>query len=209
MITDSRFAFKIPAKLDKITSGPLLCGGITVYSALVSAGMKSGQEIGIIGIGGLGHLAVQFASKLGNKVSVFTSNEDKAEYAMKHLGASQAIVTSQKDPISLETPLDIILNTVDRPLEWEKYVRLLAPDGTLTFVGNPGALTLSIGLLLSKRRRVMGSVIGGRQRIIEMLKVAEEYRITPIIEKFPLEDANIAIEKIKTNKIRFRAVLIA
>ena len=208
-LTDSRFVFKIPSGLDLLSSAPLLCGGITVYSALISAGMTSGNEIGVIGLGGLGHMAVLFAKALGNSVTVFTRSEDKADLAINKLGASHVIYSNEPLPKKLDNPPKIIINTVDHSLEWDKYIRLLDTDGTLTFVGNPGKITIPVELLLNKRKRIMASPIGGRARITEMLHIANKYNIRPIVEKFSLANVNEAIKKVKNNNIRFRAVLVS
>ena len=191
--------------MDLKATAPLLCGGITVYSGLKEAGMTSGQNIGIIGLGGLGHLAVQFAHKLGNKVTVFTHSDDKSELAHS-LGADNVVVTKDGLP-KLKERFDIILNTVDRPLGWNDYINLLDDDGTLCFVGNPGSFELNVGNLLSKRRRIMANPIGGRARITEMLDIASKYDIKAIIEEFPLDNVNEALDKLRANKMRFRAVL--
>jgi uncharacterized zinc-type alcohol dehydrogenase-like protein len=205
VVFDSRFTFPIPSNLSLKETAPLLCGGITVYSGLKSAGMTSGQNIGVIGLGGLGHMAVQFAHKLGNKVTVFSRTEDKSDLAHK-LGADNVVITKDGLPKITER-FDVILNTVDRPLDWNSYIKILEADGTLCFVGNPGNFELSIDQLLGKRRRVMGSPIGGRYRITEMLEVASKYDIKAMVEEFPLDHVNEAIEKLKRNDIRFRAVL--
>ena len=141
MVADSRFGFPIPANLPTDVAGPLLCGGITVYSAMHAAGMTLGQEtqeIGVIGLGGLGHLAIQFAAKSGNRVTVFTSSEDKAAAASR-LGAHQTILTqSDGRPASaLDRPLDLLISTVPIQLPWNAYVDLVRPGGALTFVGVP------------------------------------------------------------------------
>lgn len=203
---DSRFAFKIPNALESHIASPLLCAGITVYAALRYAGMSSGGHIGVIGIGGLGHLAVQFAQKLGNKVTVFTTSQDKAEYALS-LGASEAIVNPEpKDKVKHK--LNIILNTVPSDLNWNYYLEQLGSDGTLTFVGvPPKPIHLAIGALLGKRKRIMASPIGGRAMINEMLKVAAEHEVHPETEVFSWKDANLAITKVRENTIRYRAVL--
>lgn len=208
LAVDSRFAFLIPAGIDTNVAGPLLCGGITVYGGLRSAGMSSGQQIGIIGVGGLGHLAVQFASKLGNRVTVFTTSEDKAEFASK-LGADEAIVVKKgEDPSPPSRQLDILLSTVPTSLNWAAYIEFLAADGTLAFVGVPDApLSFPVFPLLMKRRRVMGSPIGGRAMMMDMLSVAAEYKIEPMVEVFPLEQANEAMQKVLNNQVRYRAVL--
>ncbi|HEY9300981.1 MAG TPA: NAD(P)-dependent alcohol dehydrogenase [Phormidium sp.] len=205
---DSRFAFHIPDGIESEAAGPLLCGGITVYSGLRYAGMSSGQEIGVIGIGGLGHLAVQFASKLGNSVTVFTTSQDKAEFAHQ-LGANHVVVVPKgKAPPPPTRLLDIIISTVPQSLDWAAYIEYLNSDGTLTLVGVPDApLTLPIFPLLNKRRRVMASPIGGRAMIVEMLSIADRFGIKPIIETFPLQQANEAMQKVRDNKVRYRAVL--
>lgn len=202
---DSRFCFKIPDTMESAIASPLLCAGITVYSALRYAGMTSGLNVGVIGLGGLGHLAVQFASKLGNRVTVFTTSKDKEEFAVKN-GASEVLVSSDKK--KPERPLDIILNTVDSDLEWNNYINFLGSDGTMTFVGIPrGNLNFNAGLLLGKRKRVMASPIGGRAMISEMLDIADRFKVAPVIERFPKSQINEAIAKVRNNTIRYRAVV--
>lgn len=204
---DGRFAFKLPEALDSRAAGPLLCGGITVYSALKHAGMGSGQEIGVLGVGGLGHLGVQFAARLGNRVTAFTTSEDKARQA-GDLGAAEAVVTREgKAPGKLARGLDILLVTAPAALDWNPWLELLAVDGTLAFVAASAQARLRIDLLMAKRRRVQGSLIGGRGEIAEMLDVAARYRVEPRVEVFPLAAANAAIQKVRDNTVRHRAVL--
>lgn len=208
LVMDSRFCFSLPSGLDRMKAGPLMCGGITVYSALKYAGMKSGQRIGVIGTGGLGHLAVQFAAKLGNKVTAFTTSNDKAEFAI-NMGASEVVITKGKNKIETEKPLDIIISTVPANLAWEKYVRLLSTDGTLTFVGLfDKPISIDLFSLLSRRRKITASPIGGRAVMNEMLKIANEFKIEPIVETFSLKDINAAIRKVRDNTVRYRAVII-
>ncbi len=209
LLTDSRFVFPIPPEISPIHAGPLLCGGITVYSALRYAGMGSGQDIGIIGIGGLGHMAVQFAHRLGNRVTVFTTSEDKAEFAQEQ-GADRAIVVRRgESPPACDRPLQILLSTVPAKLDWAAYLQHLDADGTLSFVGVSDApLTLPVFPLIVQRLRVMGSPIGGRAMMNEMLDVAAHYHIQPIIETFSLEEINVALERVRSNQVRYRAVLV-
>lgn len=208
LIMDSRFCFLLPPELDRIKAGPLMCGGITVYSALKYAGMKSGQKIGVIGTGGLGHLAIQFASKLGNKVTAFTTSSDKAEFALS-MGASEVVITRDKKKIETEKPLDIIISTVPANLDWGKYLKLLSTDGTLTFVGLfDKPISVDLFSLLSRRRKITASPIGGRAVMNEMLRIATEFKIEPIVETFSLKEANTAIKKVRENTIRYRAVII-
>jgi len=209
MLQDARFLFKWPEGLDPIKGSPLLCAGNTVYPSLRYAGMTSGQRIGIIGVGGLGHLAVQFASKLGNRVTVFTTSQDKADFAGE-LGAEEAVVVPKGEQPQLDHRLDIILSTAPAKLPWDAYINLLEPQGTMLFVSNP-MIPLEINVLgiLAKRRRVMGSPAGGRPMMNEMLRVADEYGIEPVVETFPLAKVNEALDKVRNNTIRYRGVVVA
>lgn len=209
MTVDARFAFPVPEGISTKAAGPLLCAGITVYSGLRHAGMKGGQEIGVIGIGGLGHLAVQFAAKLGNRVTVFTSSPDKAEFAAR-LGASEAVVTGRDGGVTEKPsrPLDIILDTVAAAKDYNAYLSCLASDGVFNLVGVPSEpISLSVFSFQEKRRRIMGSPIGSPAEIMEMLALAERYSITPLVETFPFERANEAIQRVRDNRGRYRAVL--
>ncbi len=209
LVVDGRFCFPLEKTLPTEFAGPLMCGGITVYSGLRSAGMTSGQRIGIIGVGGLGHLAVQFASKLGNSVTVFTTSDEKAEQASR-LGACDAVIVRRGELSQSPSRLfDIILSTVPTSIPSEVYLNLLDSDGTLCFVGVPSEpMEVPLLPLLAKRRRVMGSPIGGRAIMCEMLEAAARFGVQPMIEKFPLSEVNTAISKLHRNLIRYRAVLI-
>ncbi|MHC4945328.1 MAG: NAD(P)-dependent alcohol dehydrogenase [Planctomycetota bacterium] len=209
LVMDSRFCFPLPEALSTEKAGPLLCGGITVFSALLHAGMTSGQHIGVIGVGGLGHMAVQFASRMGNCVTVFTTSKDKAEFA-RILGAHEAVaLEGGKVPDKLDVPLDILLNTVHVHLDWNAYLNLLGSDGVLTYVGVPaGPSEIDLTSLLFKRRRVMASPIGGRADMYRMLDIAAQLGIEPMVETFPLSECNAAIEKVRENRVRYRAVLL-
>jgi len=205
---DSRFAFRLPDGIADDAGGPLLCGGVTVYSALRSAGMTSGQRVGVIGVGGLGHLAVLFASRLGNRVTVFTTSEDKAELAAS-LGAHEAVVVKTGEaPPRPKSGLDLLLNTVPAQLDWGAYLRWLGSDGTLVLVAGPGEpMPIAFWDLLGKRRRLMGSPIGGRAVMTEMLTLADRHGIAPIVEVSPLEEVNAALDRLRANAVRYRAVL--
>ena len=209
MTVDSRFAFPIPEGLSSEAAGPLLCGGITVYSGLRHAGMSGGQEIGVIGIGGLGHLAVQFAAKLGNRVTVFTSSPDKAEFAAS-LGASEAVVIGRDGtaPNKPSRRLNIILDTVAASKDYNAYLNMLDSDGVFNLVGVPtDAIPLSVFAFQDKRRRIMGSPIGSPAEIHQMLALCADKQILPLTETFPFERANEALQHVRENKVRYRAVL--
>ncbi|MEW5878024.1 MAG: NAD(P)-dependent alcohol dehydrogenase [Acidobacteriota bacterium] len=204
---DGRFALPFPEKLP-VEAGPLLCGGVTVYSALRHAGMSSGQRVGVIGLGGLGHLAVLFASRLGNEVTVFTTTPEKAKEA-ENLGATWAFVVEPgQSPPAPPYRLNLLLSTVPYPQDWVAYLQWLDSDGTLVLVaGGPKPLEIPFWALLAKRRRVMGSPIGGRAILKETLELAARLGITPKVEVFPMASVNQALEHVRQNRVRYRAVL--
>ena len=209
LLVDSRFAFSIPPSLGSHAAGPLLCGGVTVYSGLRHAGMGSGQEIGIVGLGGLGHLAVQFAFRLGNRVTAFTTSPDKAAFAVS-LGAAEAVVLEPggKFPAPKRN-LDIILDTVPHTLDWEGCLSHLGSDGVLNVVAVPEEpLSIPVLAFQDKRRRTMGSSIGSRSEMRDMLALAAEYGILPLVETFPFSHANEALDRLRANAVRYRAVLV-
>jgi uncharacterized zinc-type alcohol dehydrogenase-like protein len=209
MTVDSHFAFPIPDGLSSELAGPLLCGGITVFSGLRHAGMKGGQEVGVLGIGGLGHLAVQFAAKMGNRVTVFTTSPDKAEFAAS-LGAHEAVLIG-RDGAAPQKPsrrLNIILDTVAASKDYNAYLNFLDSDGVFNLVGVPTeAIPLSVFAFQDKRRRIMGSPIGSPAEIKEMLAFCAQSQVVPLIETFPFERANDALQRVRDNKVRYRAVL--
>ncbi len=208
LVVDGRFAFPLPPSIPDDEAGPLLCGGATVYSALRAAGMAGGQEIGVVGLGGLGHLAVQFAARLGNRVTVFTGTPDKAIGA-EGLGASEVVaLEAGRPPRLLARALDVVLVTAPAALDWKGFLRLLGTGGTLSFVASEGSpLAFPADFLMFGRKRVTGSVIGGRGEIAEMLDVAARFGVRPRVEVFPLAEANAALRAVRRNAVRHRAVL--
>lgn len=207
VVVDGRFAFPFPESLP-VEAGPLLCGGVTVYSALRHAGMSSGQRVGVIGLGGLGHLAVLFATRMGNEVTVFTTTREKAGEAEK-LGATRAFVVEPgQSPPAAPYRLQVLLSTVPYPQDWVAYLNWLDSDGTLVLVaGGPQPLDIPFWALLPKRRRIMASPIGGRAMVRETLDVAARFGIVPKVEVFPMASVNQALERVRQNRVRFRAVL--
>jgi len=152
-------------------------------------------------------MAVQFASRLGNRVTVFTTSEDKAQEAAR-LGAHDAVITSGGKAKPAKHPFNIIISTIPHSQDWSYYLKQLDSDGTLTFVGVPPEnLDIPVGLLLGKRRRIMASPIGGRGLIQSMLELSDDYGIGAIIETFPMARANEAVTRVRENKVRYRAVL--
>lgn len=204
MIADSRFAFPLPASLDSASAAPLLCAGATVYAPLRRHGVQPADSVAVIGIGGLGHLGVQFAAAFGCEVTAISSSPGK-EAEARSFGASH-FISLEKNPTPSQ--FDFILSTVQADLDWNLVLNLLKPKGTLCFVGRPLNLSLiEIGQLISFQKNISGSSTANRPLMNEMLQLAARDRIQPKIELFPLNEVNRAIDRVKENKARYRIVL--
>ena len=203
-----RFSILIPEAIPSEQAAPLLCAGITVYSPLRNNGVRPSSKVGIIGIGGLGHLGIQFARAFGAEVTAFSSSKDKEEEAFK-LGAHKFVNTRETGAIKkMAGCFDLLLNTVNAEQDWMGYVSALRPNGKLCFVGvPPGALSIPVAALLGQERSIAGSVIGSPGDLAEMLDVAARHNIQAITERFPMDKANDAVAKVKKNQVRYRAVL--
>ncbi len=205
---DARMAFPIPDALASEHAAPLLCAGITVFAPLLRHGVTGNARLGVIGIGGLGHLALQYGRALGCHVTAFSTSSDKAEEA-KHFGASQFIDTSQ--PAILEkyaNTCDFILSTVTAGLPWASYINALKPDGKLCIVGVPDAdIQVSALQLILGQKSVISSVVGSRSEMQAMLEFSARHHIVPQIETYPLAEINTVLERLKKNEVRYRAVL--
>lgn len=207
---DSRFAFEIPEALDAARTAPLLCGGITVYSPLRRFAVGPGSRVAVLGIGGLGHMAVKFASAMGAEVTALSSSPDKAGDA-RTLGAHAFVATSDAAALkAARNSFDLVLSTVSADLGWPRFVGMLRPHGTLCFVGAvPSPLTLDVDLLLKNERSVTGGAIGSPARIREMLAFAAAHGIGAEIEAMPMASVNEGIERVRANRARYRVVLDA
>lgn len=202
------WATPIPAGLDLAKTGPMLCGGITVFNPLVQFEVKPTARVGVAGIGGLGHLALQFANKWGCDVTAFTSNPLKAEEA-KRMGAHRILDThSEAELKGAKGSFDLILSTVSGDLNWGLYVDALAPSGRLHIVGAaPKPLEISAFSLLSRQRSVSGSPSGAPATVATMLDFAARHGIAPITEEFLMSQANEAMGHLEAGKARYRIVL--
>ncbi len=206
IVVDHRFAFKIPKALSSAGAAPLLCGGVTVFSPLRRL-VKPGDRVGVIGIGGLGHLALRFARAMGCRVTAFTHSPDKADEA-RQLGAHDVVAGADGQAIRALGPrFDLILNTAFADLDWAAFVDALAPHGTLCFVGNPPSpVAIEAGALFADRR-ITGSGIGGRAMIRDMLAFAALHGIEAQTESMPMAEADAALAHVRAGKARFRVVL--
>lgn len=205
---DSRFAFPIPEKLASENAAPLLCGGVTVYSPLRRYGVRAHMKVGVVGIGGLGHLAVQFANAFGCEVTAFSSTPEK-EAEARNLGAHRFILSSDAKAMDdAANSLDFILSTVFVNLNWETYLNILRPNGKLCVVGASATpMTIPAFPLLVGQKTICGSVIGGRALIQEMLEFSARHGIEARTEVLPLSEVNAAIEKLRNGQARYRLVL--
>jgi uncharacterized zinc-type alcohol dehydrogenase-like protein len=206
--TDGRFAFALPATLDSATTAPLLCGGVTVFAPLRRWHVGAGASVGVIGIVGLGHLALRFLRAMGCRTTAFTSSPDKRDEAA-HLGADDAASsTSPKEIRAHAGRFDFLLCTVPARLDWIAYLQTLKPNGTLCLVGAPpGLLQIPAAPLLKGQRAICGSDIGSPAEIREMLAFAAEHAIAAQIEIAPMVEANSAMQRVRDNRVRYRMVL--
>lgn len=202
------WATPIPDGIDLAKAGPLLCGGITVFNPLIQFGVKPTDRVGVIGIGGLGHMALQFLNKWGCDVTAFTSSASKSEEAMR-MGAHHVIDTHSIEALEQAAGrFDFILSTVDVSLNWDAYINALAPKGRLHLVGVvPEPLPVSALSLLMAQRAVEGSPSGAPATVSTMLNFCARHKIAPITEEFPMSQANEAMAHLAAGKARYRIVL--
>jgi uncharacterized zinc-type alcohol dehydrogenase-like protein len=206
--TDGRFAFPVPSGLESAVAAPLLCGGVTVYAPLRRYGIDATKTVGVIGLGGLGHLAIGFLRAFGCEIVAFSSSADKRDEALR-MGAHEfARSTDPREIRRFANRLDFVLSTVPARLDWIGYLQALRPNGVLCLVGSPpGLLQLPAGMLLTGQKSLCGSDIGDRATIVEMLRFAERHRIAPVVETAPMSEVNREIERLRRNQVRYRAVL--
>jgi len=200
----------LPEGLDIRDAGPLMCAGITVFAPLMELDISPTSHIGVIGIGGLGHLALQFAAEWGAKVTAFTNNPAKTE-EIKKLGASTVIAGNDaKEWDSLKGTFDLIIVTAAAHLDWDKIMQLLAPNGKLHILGilyEP--IPISVIFLTLGQRSLSSSLVGSRGVMDKMLRFAARHGIKPITEHFPMSKVNEAIRKLESGKAAYRVVLDA
>jgi uncharacterized zinc-type alcohol dehydrogenase-like protein len=205
---NSRFAIPVPKALESENVAPLLCGGITVYSPLRNHGVRPSSRVGVVGIGGLGHLGLQFAKAFGAEVTALSTSKDKEAEALE-MGADHFVNTRDTAELKkIAGSLDFLLSTVSADQDWQALVNSLRPKGTLCVVGvPPSPISLQAFPLISGQRSVSGSPIGSPRDLHEMLDVAARHGVKAITERFAMAKANDAIARVKKGKVRYRAVL--
>ena len=208
IVVDEAFVLHVPKNLDLAAAAPLLCAGITTYSPLRHHKVSEGQKVGIVGLGGLGHMGVKLAKAMGAKVVVFTTSSNKVEDALK-LGADE--VVNSKNPDEMKKHLNsfhFILDTVSAQHDINAYFVLLKRDGNLTQVGVPAdPLSVQVGSLIYGRRNFSGSLIGGIKETQEMLDFCGKHNITANIELIPIQDVNKAYDRLVKSDVKYRFVI--
>lgn len=198
----------IPDGLDLESAGPLFCGGITVFNPLVQFGIAPTAKVAVIGIGGLGHMALQFLNAWGCEVTAFTSSEAKKVEALD-LGAHHTL--NSRDPKELGAAagrFDLIISTVNVKLDWNLYLGTLKPRGRLHFVGATlDPLDINVFALIMQQRTVSGSPVGSPATIAKMLEFAKLHGIKPVVEKFSFDQINEAIAHLRSGNAHYRVVL--
>jgi alcohol/geraniol dehydrogenase (NADP+) len=202
------WATPLPAKLDPVSSGPLFCGGITVFNPIIQCAVQPTQRVGVIGIGGLGHMALQFLNKWGCEVVAFTSSESKRDEALK-LGAHRTVNSRDSGQMQkLAGSLDFILVTVNVTLDWPVILSALAPKGRMHVVGAVAEpIPVAAFTLLSGQKAISGSPLGSPATTAKMLDFCARHGIAPTIEKFPMSQVNEALDHLRAGKARYRIVL--
>jgi len=205
IVVDEHFVLRVPTNLDPSGAAPLLCAGITTYSPLRRFGAAEGKKVGIVGLGGLGHMGVKFSRAFGAHTVVFTTSPRKKEDALR-LGADEVVVSRNANEVDKHAgSFDFILDTVSAEHDLNAYLNLLARDGTLTLVGAPQKpIQVSAFSLLMGRRKLAGSVIGGIAETQEMLGFCGEHDITADVEVIPIQKTNDAYERLARSDVKYR-----
>ena len=205
IVVDQRFVLRIPSNLDLAAAAPLLCAGITTYSPLRHWNVTEGQKVGIVGLGGLGHLGVKFARAFGAHVVVFTTSSNKREDALR-LGAHEVVLSRNLDEMKRHAgSFDFILDCVAAEHDINAYISLLARDGNITIVGAPEKpLPVAAFSLIMGRRSFSGSPIGGIAETQEMLDFCGEHDITADVEVIPIQQINEAYERMTRSDVKYR-----
>jgi len=205
---NSRFAVPVPTALESENAAPLMCAGITVYSPLRNYGVRPSSRVGVIGIGGLGHLGIQFAKAFGAEVTAFSTSKDK-EAEAKTLGAHNFVNTRDTGALKkVAGSFDLLLSTVSADQDWQAYVNALRPKGVLCLVGAaPAPVQVQGATLITHQKAISGSNTGSPHDLSEMLDVAARHGVKAITERFAMAKANDAVTKVKKNQVRYRAVL--
>ena len=197
----------IPEGVNLEAAGPLFCGGITVFNPLIQNNISPLASVGVVGIGGLGHMALSFLKAWGCEVTAFSTSPEK-EAEARQLGAHHFVSTHDKDAVKkLSGRFDMVLDTVNAELDWNTYIRTLKSKGVFHLVGIAATINARVGHLMSKQRSISASPTGSPHVMAEMMKFVARHNIEPMVETYALSDVNEAIEQLRNGKPRYRVVL--
>ncbi|WP_326519370.1 NADPH-dependent aldehyde reductase Ahr [Acinetobacter sp. CAAS 2-6] len=205
-----QWVIPLPEDLDPESAGPLLCGGITVFNPMIKHGIQAVHHVGVIGIGGLGHIAIKLLKAWGCEITAFTSSLDKTD-ELKAMGADHVVNSRDSEALkSQRGKFDLLLSTVNVTLDWPAYLSTLAPNGTAHLLGlTLEPIPVSAGSLISGSKSITGSATGSPATLRQLLKFAARKNIAPQVEVFPMSQVNAAIERLHSGKARYRIVLKA
>ncbi len=208
VVVDKKFVLTIPENIDEKAVAPLLCAGITTWSPLRHWNVKKGDKVGVVGLGGLGHMGVKFANALGAHVVMITTSPDKAKDA-KELGAHEVLISKNQDDMKKHaSSFDFILNTIPVGHEMDPYIALLKRDATMVVVGAVEPLKpFHGGAMIMGRKRIAGSLIGGIKETQEMLDFCGKHNIVSDIEVIDMKDINKAYERVINSDVKYRFVI--
>ncbi|MBO9565290.1 MAG: NAD(P)-dependent alcohol dehydrogenase [Niastella sp.] len=208
IITDNRFVFKLPANLDSAKATPLMSSGLTVYTAITKANLKHNAMVGVLGVGGLGLLAIQFLKKMGHTVSAFSHSPGKKEM-IEQAGATYVDSSNEHDVSQLHKQFDFILSTLNVGFNIDTYLKLLKPQGKLGLVASPlQKQSISIGLLYDyAQRTIYGNYVGSRKDMMDMLAFSAKHNVECLVEIMPFADMDKAIEILKSQNVPARLIL--
>lgn len=205
IVVDQRFVLRVPSNLNLAGAAPLLCAGITTYSPMRRSGVGKGKKVGVVGLGGLGHMAVKFADAFGAHVVVFTTTPSKKADAIR-LGADEVVISRNADEMQKHAEsFDFILDAVSADHDINAYINLLRRDGNITLVGAPEKpLAVSAFGLIMRRRSLAGSIIGGIAETQEMLDFCGQHDITSDVEVIPIQKVNEAFDRLVKSDVKYR-----
>jgi uncharacterized zinc-type alcohol dehydrogenase-like protein len=204
---DENYLLSIPKGMPLERAAPLLCAGITTYSPLKHFGLEAGDKLAVVGLGGLGHMAVKFGHAMGAHVTVLSHSPGKRDDALA-LGADDFLVTKDEAVFKENAErFDFIIDTVSATHDYNAYLGLLRRDGIMVLVGLPDPTPLSAGPLIMKRRSLAGSLIGGIRETQEMLDFCAQHDVAADVEVIPIQEINQAYERMLKNDVRYRFVI--
>jgi len=209
IVVDEHFVLRVPPALDPAGAAPLLCAGITTYSPLRHWNAGPGKKVGVVGLGGLGHMAVKLAHAMGAEVTLFTTSPGK-EADARRLGADAVVLSKDRAAMKAQRRrFDLIINTVAASHDLNAYLRLLERDGTMVLVGVPDSphAPLEVGNLVMRRHSLAGSLIGGIRETQEMLDFCRDHSITSDIEMIAIQDVDAAYDRMVKSDVKYRFVI--